>query len=333
MRQLRGTLRFLPWMVFCVLCTSATAASFECGRASSHIEKLICLDYRLSDLDSELAAVYADMRAQPSAKSEMQTEQRKWLAVRNRCASFSCVRDAYIDRLSALSPTTAEIYAAMRAPSSKRWEYVAPAGSTIARSFILHGQIMTQQSGPFLSKKWEWVMLDDGKTIAQEFTDRLPPYEPGLRDKQPISLGQNLELSSAGSSMCFNGVGELGLTVDESVDHISKRRSRILVALIREERSSYEPIGSCFEVELNHRRASFSETTVFDDSLYWIDKTFSIRFDQQLWTQSNLVGRKVFLLWGNDLSGMVDPHCKTYDRECADKRFDKLLKDVSGFYQ
>lgn len=332
-KPLNTTLRALRWIVLCCLCSTATAASFDCRRTSSPIENLICLDYRLSDLDSELAAVYAAKRTLLGVAAELQSSQRKWLAIRNHCTSFVCARDAYIDRISILSAKSGEMYVAMRAPSLKRWDYVAPDGFTVGGLFVLHDQIMTLQSGSFRSKKKEWVLLDEGKSIAPEFTVRLPPYEPLLVFDRTIQLGMHGTVSNVGSTMCRTGVGELGLRVDNSMGHTNQQKPRVLVALVRQEWSSSEPSEDCFEVTLNHRRANFIGSTVFGDSLYWVDSTFSIRFDQQLWTQSALVGKKVFLMWGTDLHAMVAPHCKTYDRVCADKRFEKLFKDVSSFYK
>lgn len=327
---LDSVLRFHGWMLALSLCTAATAASFDCGHASSSIEKLICLDYRLSDLDSELASVYVTKQGQKAVAAELHIAQRKWLAERNRCTSFKCVRDTYIDRITALSPERGKFYAGMRKPSSKRWDYVAPDGYTLTQGFVLDDRPLTEQTDWFGSGKAVWVMLDEGRAIPREFTDRRPPYAQ-MYDRT-IGLGASLILSSVGSSMCMTGVGDLGLQVDSSLGLQAPDQTRKLVALIREKWSNSEPIGDCFEVELGHRRALFDKSMVVESSLYWIDKELSVRFDENLWTQSSLIGRRVFLIWGSDLRAMVDPYCKTFDRECADKRFGRSLKDVSGFY-
>lgn len=319
------------WLGLACLCTVASAASFSCGLVSSSVEKLICLDYRLSDLDSQMAAAYVAKQAQPD--TELRSSQSKWLANRNRCRSFSCVRDAYIDRISILQPAVGETYATLRVPSPKRWEYVPPDGSTIDGRFILNGRMLAMQRGSFGSDKWEWVSLDEGKTIPREFVDKLPPYEPLLLNDRTENLGGNFVLSTAGPSMCLTKVGELGLKVINAKSLSGSEASRVLVALVSEKWTNSEPSANCFELELSYRRASFAQSTVYENSLYWLDKKFSIRFDQRLWTQSDLVGKKVFLVWGGDLSAMVEAHCKAFDRECADKRFRELLENVSSFYR
>lgn len=91
----------------------ASAASFDCAKAGTSIEKLICSDNQLSELDSQLAETYALARTQSSNSDQIKSEQRDWLKnVRNRCADIDCFRSAYTARLSALAshaPSTPEI--------------------------------------------------------------------------------------------------------------------------------------------------------------------------------------------------------------------------------
>jgi uncharacterized protein len=47
----------LGWLVFL---TTAQAASFDCGKASTKIEQMICNNQELSDLDSKMAKSYKD---------------------------------------------------------------------------------------------------------------------------------------------------------------------------------------------------------------------------------------------------------------------------------
>jgi len=82
---------------------SAEAASFDCNKASTSIEKLICADSRLGELDSRLAAVY---KKAVSENPGLRDSQRQWITQRNSCGDTTCLADAYkkrIDELTLLS--------------------------------------------------------------------------------------------------------------------------------------------------------------------------------------------------------------------------------------
>ena len=75
-------------------------ASFDCGAATTYIEKLICSDDTLNQADEEMAASYKSALVIDSATKDMQV---KWLTeVRNKCRDANCLTDAYLDQLSML---------------------------------------------------------------------------------------------------------------------------------------------------------------------------------------------------------------------------------------
>ncbi|MCA9131152.1 MAG: DUF1311 domain-containing protein, partial [Planctomycetales bacterium] len=104
--------------LFCIFAallgfTSATsggkvhAASFECGKASTSIEKSICRDTRLNAADEQLGAIYSMVRRNlPDAASiALKAEQNRWIKSRNeQCASGSveCLTSWIEARISAL---------------------------------------------------------------------------------------------------------------------------------------------------------------------------------------------------------------------------------------
>lgn len=84
----------------------AHAASFDCAKAATTIEKQICADHQLSALDQQLAQSYKDSRTNSANADLLKSEQRAWLVtVRNRCENAECLRQAYSDRISALAVT------------------------------------------------------------------------------------------------------------------------------------------------------------------------------------------------------------------------------------
>lgn len=74
------------------------AASFDCSRAATKTENLICQNPKLSALDSELSVIFKD-----ASKFEGVREgQVAWLKDRDRCQSADCLIDTYESRIDAL---------------------------------------------------------------------------------------------------------------------------------------------------------------------------------------------------------------------------------------
>jgi uncharacterized protein YecT (DUF1311 family) len=77
---------FFAVLFVSTLTTSLTAhaASFDCTKASSLMEKTICSNPELSKLDEDLAKIYSELMAQlkdePARQMELRNEQRKWIA-------------------------------------------------------------------------------------------------------------------------------------------------------------------------------------------------------------------------------------------------------------
>ncbi len=84
------------------------AASFDCGKAATAIEKLICGTNELSVLDSELQKNYekALSSLDGSDKESLIKEQRNWIKyVRNICAEGACLERVYRSRIALLAKT------------------------------------------------------------------------------------------------------------------------------------------------------------------------------------------------------------------------------------
>lgn len=82
--------------------------SFDCAKAGTLSEKLICKDEVLSKLDSTLTKVYKSAyRAYPeNEKKDLVSEQKVWIKHRDGCTSssvaISCMTRAYESRISQL---------------------------------------------------------------------------------------------------------------------------------------------------------------------------------------------------------------------------------------
>lgn len=79
--------------------TTVHAASFDCGKASSKVEKLICTNAELDRLDSQLSETYKEALPKDSS---VKTDQLNWLKQRNSCSNAECLVNAYKSRISDL---------------------------------------------------------------------------------------------------------------------------------------------------------------------------------------------------------------------------------------
>lgn len=77
--------------------------SFDCAKASTPSEQLICSDGELADLDLKLASLYSSARARVSDKAGLKDAQNKWRRdVRDACSDVTCMKGAYEGRIAHL---------------------------------------------------------------------------------------------------------------------------------------------------------------------------------------------------------------------------------------
>lgn len=102
--------KILSSLVFLLLASlnhTACAASFDCQKASSQVENMICSDNLLSELDDSLTQTYKKALASSTDKNALKAEQRSWLInVRNKCATAPCLTKAYSERQNGLLALT-----------------------------------------------------------------------------------------------------------------------------------------------------------------------------------------------------------------------------------
>jgi len=87
------------------ICTNIYAAGFDCGKAATTAEELVCKNTRLSELDSMLNRAYrmSTLYASKQATLATQAEQKDWLTtVRDKCKDEECLAKAYYSRLDTL---------------------------------------------------------------------------------------------------------------------------------------------------------------------------------------------------------------------------------------
>ncbi len=96
----------IAWIVlgWSALLATTQAASFDCEKASNHVEKLICTDDELSQLDERMAGVYETALLDENIARTAKQTQKQWLKKRNSCSDAACVKSAYEKRMREIFP-------------------------------------------------------------------------------------------------------------------------------------------------------------------------------------------------------------------------------------
>mgnify|MGYP001627241469 CR=1 FL=1 len=109
-----------------VLSGTVQAASFDCAKAQTRVEKMICADAELSKLDEEMARAYATSLQDKSRANAARQTQRQWVKERNACGSAECVKQSYKNRLHGLVVTKPLIDATEIVSELSRRSHIAP---------------------------------------------------------------------------------------------------------------------------------------------------------------------------------------------------------------
>jgi uncharacterized protein len=102
MNRLKTFFLFSIGTVLSVAALNSYAASFDCRKASTLVENVICSDNEISALDDSLSAAYSSALAEGKA-DKIKREQKKWLKKRNSCKDKECVKKQYVQRINELS--------------------------------------------------------------------------------------------------------------------------------------------------------------------------------------------------------------------------------------
>lgn len=86
---------------------SPIAASFNCSKASTAVEGMICGNEELAALDVRVAAAYKALRSSAEDKEGVKKDQQAWLKERNACRSTECLAASYSDRAQDMENTLA----------------------------------------------------------------------------------------------------------------------------------------------------------------------------------------------------------------------------------
>ncbi|MBK4735242.1 lysozyme inhibitor LprI family protein [Noviherbaspirillum pedocola] len=109
-------MKILPFLFGWLLCMTAHAASFDCAKASTSVEQIICSDLELSSLDEQLHATYQQALADSADPAALRSAQRRWNAdVKGGCQDKECLLAVYTRRIAQISGSASS---AGRAPGN-----------------------------------------------------------------------------------------------------------------------------------------------------------------------------------------------------------------------
>lgn len=203
------------------------AASFDCTKAATPTEKMICSNQRISDLDEYLGRYYYGARAQLGRGATcLVPTQRDWLRnVRNACKDKACLENAYLQRLAELDPLQpgATELQNEKLPSVKALMWIVPPElDTVAapppkvhKPLVVQGTLVDD-----VDKGDGFVIQDDKGTkfvvLASMFIDK--------------SNGVSLESLSHGEKMWLEVRGESEATGD-SHPHFAQGACRFIYSV------------------------------------------------------------------------------------------------------
>lgn len=115
----------LPLLLL-ILPLPALAAGFDCRKATTKVESLICRSQSLSQLDEDLSATYRSAMTGPDDAEPVSIDQKRWLKnVRAKCRDEACLERAYRDRIVAL----------------RQWHDDAPAETRADGNYVLRHKV------------------------------------------------------------------------------------------------------------------------------------------------------------------------------------------------
>jgi uncharacterized protein len=164
--------KLLISVIFAITITNSSAfgASFNCTKSATTIEKLICNNQELSQLDDKVNKLYHDNLAKTENKPYLTQDQRRWLGMqRNICKDVNCLKQAYESRITALSTTIGQ-----EEYGSRKTASAGTHGAGAGNDPLIHPKAL-QQVICLLSDQREPVVteinLDAVKANSNQFND------------------------------------------------------------------------------------------------------------------------------------------------------------------
>jgi uncharacterized protein len=178
---------------FLAAASFAQASSFDCAKARSSVEQMICSDHALSAYDERLNFEYKYMlelkRKEFPNESEFAAEQKEWLKeTRNTCKDVQCLLNAYAERIDALAEQSEDDYSSIDSPVIVGCN--ESRGLLLIQAFNQSGQPYYETHGYKISElKWDDLLLYKNKTSNADTT-----YRQGSKTRVQSCGGFKIEI-------------------------------------------------------------------------------------------------------------------------------------------
>lgn len=107
-RIMKRTFDYITAMFLVAASGVSDAASFDCAKAATKTEKLICGDAELSKLDEQLSAAYREALVKGANKDSVKQWQKRWLFfTRDDCPDVPSLKKAYTSHIVELQEHSA----------------------------------------------------------------------------------------------------------------------------------------------------------------------------------------------------------------------------------
>lgn len=207
--------------VWILLSSVSHSASFNCDKATSKMESLICADVDLSNQDSTLGQLYHQL----NASNKLRSTQRQWLRDRQKCTDTQCLRSHYQRRISELEQQVLALqYVGQKQKiTSIKEENWNDSAALVVRLTVPvdHNrnwrQLLTLTLEGELQNSENWVVGSKGLALIYPFLDSNKKYkilvDPGLKGINGATLAQpsdvTIQTRRTQASASFSGDGHV----------------------------------------------------------------------------------------------------------------------------
>jgi len=201
---------------------SAQGASFDCGKAQTKVEHLICDNPEISKLDDELSEAYKAVLKDQAQAEAIKQAQKQWVRVRNNCRDVTCVRSAYETRLVTITTTDNGISATEdnnREGQQYRFQLTKGKGTPVCDAYLERLNTTHYEKPPFCDRPENDAIPGFTKL------NRVPLSPNDVHDLYPIlhayiglANNEKLDWSSMALQQELTQTGQFRLTEDGMKD-------------------------------------------------------------------------------------------------------------------
>jgi uncharacterized protein len=231
--------------------TIAQAASFDCAKASTTVEKLICADEKLSVLDDQLTAAYKTASETATDKAAFKTQQRDWLKKkRNACKNAECLTKTYQARIDEITKKDVASKPKFKILKGQQFEvcrvfndylnYQYQAGDCFLKNYPADKRLRSPEFTPTDIVQYEEQEIADSISFEKDKEEQVRIAQRIRRvnkENSRIAWAANVDISNSGtkdsilfairsdqmeqneSLMCTHLGGSIDLLVDNKIDN------------------------------------------------------------------------------------------------------------------